>query len=398
MMTTANAHLNITAAGTAGRRAAASRSAPPVEPSPRAARFDLGPFSTYMILPTLCAHRCRRAGCGSLLIRPFQACFRMSATANDRRAASREVAAQDFLDGFCQQARELFERQAARANQLEADLVRQIETALAAIDADDQDATKCRANAAVDDRHLAALTRERDALLRKLDEARAQQAVAESSEFLESVELGTLREQFETAQEEIDQLKYRNEELDALVARLRSQGSETDQETSRAFDWEAQKRQLLQRLEADLDGEDSSSADDRLAVEDAIRVTDEALAAKEREIDDLRQRLAEQANTTPPTDGDPAAVEEILDQDELIREERARLQKLQDEWHEKLRQAEIDLSVERARLGREKNELQCQVRLLEQQTAESPTRAVTEAVEEDSPRSGWRTRFGLKND
>ncbi len=322
----------------------------------------------------------------------------MSATANDRRAASREVAAQDFLDGFCQQARELFERQAARANQLEADLVRQIETALAAIDADDQDATKCRANAAVDDRHLAALTRERDALLRKLDEARAQQAVAESSEFLESVELGTLREQFETAQEEIDQLKYRNEELDALVARLRSQGSETDQETSRAFDWEAQKRQLLQRLEADLDGEDSSSADDRLAVEDAIRVTDEALAAKEREIDDLRQRLAEQANTTPPTDGDPAAVEEILDQDELIREERARLQKLQDEWHEKLRQAEIDLSVERARLGREKNELQCQVRLLEQQTAESPTRAVTEAVEEDSPRSGWRTRFGLKND
>ena len=52
----------------------------------------------------------------------------------------------------------------------------------------------------------------------------------------------------------------------------------------------------------------------------------------------------------------------MFDQDEIIREERENLKQLQQQWEEKLRKAEIDLSVERAKIARERAELEEQLR------------------------------------
>ena len=47
----------------------------------------------------------------------------------------------------------------------------------------------------------------------------------------------------------------------------------------------------------------------------------------------------------------------MLDSDELVQQERERLQMLQAEWQEKFRQGEIEASLERAKLSRERQEL-----------------------------------------
>ena len=49
-----------------------------------------------------------------------------------------------------------------------------------------------------------------------------------------------------------------------------------------------------------------------------------------------------------------SAIAELLNTDELIRVERENLTRLQEELQQKLRQAEIEVSLERARLSRER--------------------------------------------
>ena len=83
-----------------------------------------------------------------------------------------------------------------------------------------------------------------------------------------------------------------------------------------------------------------------------------------------------------------------LDQDALVPQERETLKQLQDQWREKLRQAEIEISMERARIAREKAELDARCRAL----------ALPAAAAEDSggkptdrpPRGQWLARLGLK--
>jgi hypothetical protein len=47
----------------------------------------------------------------------------------------------------------------------------------------------------------------------------------------------------------------------------------------------------------------------------------------------------------------------MLDADELIAHERGKLQQLQVEWEEKFREGEIEASLERAKLSRERQEV-----------------------------------------
>ena len=93
-------------------------------------------------------------------------------------------------------------------------------------------------------------------------------------------------------------------------------------------------------------------ADERGSIEEIIRSTEALVAEKDAEIAELRRQL-EQAHVVPSA----AAAAEVLDRDEIVREERQRLAALEAEWREKFGKAEIDISIERAKVAREHAEL-----------------------------------------
>ena len=91
-----------------------------------------------------------------------------------------------------------------------------------------------------------------------------------------------------------------------------------------------------------------------------------------------------------------AALGEMFDKDAIVQEERENLKRVQEEWREKLRQAEIDISMERAKIARERAQLEERLRALESQAviaAEKPS----ETDKEGKPvRGRWLARLGLK--
>lgn len=242
---------------------------------------------------------------------------------------------------------------------------------------------------------LRQLKTERDDLTRRLAKADARLAEAGSEEG-QSEKVDELRRRFEMAIEDVRDLKRRNADLEAKASQGRSGGVATDSGGGR-MDWESQKRRLLASLEADFDEDDRQDDEARLTIEGTIRITDEVVAQKEQEITQLRRQL-ESTAASKTTESTAAAA--IIDTDELVQAERARLQQIQEEWREKLRQAEIDLSIERAKVARDRAENEERLRAIELQQAECGS---LEDVHSGAPRSSkpprgrWLTRLGLKD-
>ena len=69
------------------------------------------------------------------------------------------------------------------------------------------------------------------------------------------------------------------------------------------------------------------------------------------------------------------------------------MSRLEGQWREKLRQAEIDISVERAKLARERSDLDAKLRSFEDAGGDAPNGTPT------PKQSGrWLSRLGLKDD
>ena len=171
-----------------------------------------------------------------------------------------------------------------------------------------------------------------------------------------------------------------------------------------ALDWEAQKQRMLAQLDDDFDEDDEQDDADRLTVEGTIRITDQVVTDKEQEIAELEKKLEElssgqgQANSLDNVAVGASAIAEMLDQDELIKQERENLVRIQEEWHEKLRKAEIDISVERAKIAREKSQLEDRLQTFESQRAQHQQDEQA-GCSSDSPKrssgSRWLARLGL---
>ncbi len=173
------------------------------------------------------------------------------------------------------------------------------------------------------------------------------------------------------------ELRRQNEELAAKVASANIRRS-TDSSTSDFNDslsWEERKQLIIKQMEEDsYDAQasifeairarstDPEDITDPIAFIDEMMSTVEMLkqenAYHESEIRDLNHLLQNR-----PSCGDvgiaigAAGIAEMLDSDALIVEERERLQLLQAQWEDKFRQAEIDASLERAKLSRERQEV-----------------------------------------
>ena len=164
-------------------------------------------------------------------------------------------------------------------------------------------------------------------------------------------ELADLTQRYDMAVRDIRELKKQNEELAKKVAI----GPRVVAVPGQPLDWEARKRQLLESLEQDDDEQDDSRRAERVQIENVILATDSMVREKQEEIDELKQRLAGQGEG--PEGASVARVEQAptVDSHELVRA--ARSPQLEAEWEQKLRQAEIDISLQRAQLARTRAEI-----------------------------------------
>lgn len=223
----------------------------------------------------------------------------------------------------------------------------------------------------------------------------------QASEVEDSTADQDMRRRYEIAMDDLRELKARNQELERKLAEAGRAGV-TDTVSPAGLDWETEKRRLLAALESDFDPDDEGQQSQRLEVEDVIRTTEEIVEQRDREIQELKQLLDSQDAGGGALDAGAAAMGEILDADDMIRQERDKLRQLQRDWEDKLRQAELEISVERARLAREHSQIEEKLRMLEEQAAKAGDQA--EGSDASGPkgpaepkRGRWLSRLGLKD-
>jgi hypothetical protein len=138
---------------------------------------------------------------------------------------------------------------------------------------------------------------------------------------------------------------------------------------------------------------------ERLTIEKAMQTTQRAVEEKEAEINRLQALLEQQATAVDATTAVGAqGIAGILESDELIREERENLIRLQDECREKMRKAEVELAVERAKIARERSAVDEKLRDIE-----AKVNAIQRATKNETPqdrlsrRHRWLAQLGLIN-
>jgi hypothetical protein len=245
------------------------------------------------------------------------------------------------------------------------------------------------------------LSAERDDLMQRVADAESALAEAQAagggdSSASNSAELEDLTQRYEMAVRDIRELKKKNEELEKRAA---SPGRPAAAAPGVSLDWEARKRQLLASLEAD-DGEEPQEErrEEIVRIEDIVRETDAELRKRDEEIEVLRRQLEKQEAATASAAALPVDDNaEILDNDEIVAQERVRIKQLEAEWEGKLRQAEVDISVQRAQLARAQAEIAERQRALEDQGASHDARVSNDSANKSKKqqRGRWLSRLGL---
>jgi DNA repair exonuclease SbcCD ATPase subunit len=249
-----------------------------------------------------------------------------------------------------------------------------------------------------DSAELVALRAERDALAERIEQLE-RQPVAQVDADTEQ-EISDLRRRFELAVEDVRELKTKNAELETkLAAKTHRPSTSSD---AGGMDWESQKRRLLASLEEATDDEDNPLPEkERVSIENTIEMTDAVVAAKDREIERLKTELASTSESKSSSGAEEKHAEQInqlLDADEVIAEHRKRIEKLEREMEDKLRTAELEVSVERARIARQKAELEeLRIELESQRQAYAPAAGGTGAVA-GTPRRRWLSKLGLSGE
>jgi chromosome segregation ATPase len=299
---------------------------------------------------------------------------------NQQRAESDAALAavereRDELTHKFELALEDVQRFRARVTELEQDLARRPEASQA------------------DSAELIALRAERDALAERVDTLE-RQPVAPTDSNTEQ-QRADLQRRFELAVEDVRELKTKNAQLESrLVAGASRPSGHAD---VGGMDWESQKRRMLASLEGDDGGDaDEGSQKERASIENTIEMTDAVVAEKDREIELLRSQLVDAASEKTDTGQQHRQqLDDMLNADEIVVAHRKRISQLEREMEDKLRAAELELSVERAKMAREKSELEELRNDLESRRASHDPSTGTPG---NAPRRRWLSKLGLSGD
>jgi chromosome segregation ATPase len=205
-----------------------------------------------------------------------------------------------------------------------------------------------------------------------------------------------LRRRYEMALEDLRELKARNADLQEQLAKPLLGTPQPSPGQAGVLNWEVEKQRILAALETDFDANDPRQRSQRLEIEEVVRTTGQIIAEKEREIKELKQLLQTQSSNLGSMALGAAAVGEVFEKDAAIREERENLQRLQDEYKVKLRQAEIEISVERAKIARQRAEVEEKLRQLESQAMRASEKPGEQTKSGAPVRGRWLARLGLK--
>jgi hypothetical protein len=254
-----------------------------------------------------------------------------------------------------------------------------------------------RSNAgAADQSELEGLRAEREALIARLADAESKPAEGDLQQQDE------LQRRFEMAVEDVRSLKRKNAELEEALVGLKSAGARPAVAVAGdSPNWEMMKRQMIESLEADADSSPEKAAE-RATIENTILMTNEVIAQKDHELAELKLLLSQQSGSIGSVAVGASAIAGVLDQDELIQQERRKLAELQEEWTSKLRQAEIDISVERAKITRDRAQVEEKLASYEAERAKQVNEGDSTAgsgndAGKKPTRGRWLARLGLKD-
>jgi len=235
-----------------------------------------------------------------------------------------------------------------------------------------------------------ALRAERDTLKERVAELESRPLEHPESDLQQ--QLCDLQKRFELAVEDVRELKAQKAQLEAELADAKQKTARLASNNG-GMDWESQKRRLLESLEG-ADPNDPTAQNERQAIENTIEMTDAVIAAKDREIAELKAQMA--AGAPAPKNHQEELdlkVRELLDADEVINEHRRRIAQLEREIEEKLRATELELSLERAKIARQRTELE-QLRA-ELEVQRRAGNAPGTACQPAAPRRRWLSKLGL---
>ncbi|XZE19790.1 hypothetical protein SH449x_005119 [Pirellulaceae bacterium SH449] len=207
-------------------------------------------------------------------------------------------------------------------------------------------------------------------------------------------QITTLKSELMETRHEVVELRLHSNELASRLAKYQDPSTISHE----AVTWEDRKQALLQILEQqELDSNEGAA--ETLDIKRILDETSAQVNLKDKEIADLRSLLEQQSVAANGMAIGAAAVAQFVDADEIIAEERQRLKEKQQQWEQKQRQDEIEMSLERAKLARERLEIQEKLQQLE---AERASQVPTDGETASSPRSlqkgKWWARLGLKDD
>jgi thiamine phosphate synthase YjbQ (UPF0047 family) len=206
------------------------------------------------------------------------------------------------------------------------------------------------------------------------------------------IQIEQLRSQLLEARHEAVELRMQSNELGSRLAKF----GPVPGQKSETLSWEQRKEALLQQLEAETHAETPCDPRKVLDIERILEQTTSEIERRDQEIADLRTLIEQQSIAQDGMSIGAAAVAEMIESDALIISERLRLKELRDDWEQKQRQAEIEMSLERAKLARERLEIQEKIQRYEENNSSQ--------TEEETPsgktrtRGRWLARLGLRDE
>lgn len=206
------------------------------------------------------------------------------------------------------------------------------------------------------------------------------------------IQIEQLRSQLLEARHEAVELRMQSNDLGSRLAKY-GPAPGTKSET---LSWEQRKEALLQQLEAETHAETPCDPRKVLDIERILEQTTSEIERRDQEIADLKTLIEQQSIAHDGMSIGVAAVAEMIESDALIISERLRLKELRDDWEQKQRQAEIEMSLERAKLARERLEIQEKIQRYEENNSSQT---------DDEKQSGktrtrgrWLARLGLRDE